>query len=71
MNKKGFGLENELNNLLKEENNINDNHIENIDISMNFLKDLSNNTTNFVCFLQMIQTHMDIELLLDLSLIHI
>ena len=65
VNKKGFGLENELNNLLKEENNINDNHIENIDISMNFLKDLSNNTTNFVCFLQMIQTHMDIELLLD------
>ena len=58
-------LENNLNNLLKEENNINNNHIENIDISMNFLKDLSNNTTNFVFFLQLIQTHMDIQLLLD------
>ena len=65
MTKKIPGLENNLNNLLKEENNIIDNHIENIDISMNFLKDLSNNTTNFVAFLQMIQTHMDIELLLD------
>ena len=63
MNKRG--LENNLNYLLKEENNINDNHIENIDISMNFLKDLSNNTTNFSSFLHLIQTHMDIELLLD------
>ena len=65
MNKKGLGIENNLNNLLKEEKNNNDNHIENIDISMNFLKDLSNNTTNFVSFLQLIQAHMDIELLLD------
>jgi Dullard-like phosphatase family protein len=32
---------------------------------MNFLKDLSNNTTNFVIFLKLIQTHMDIELLLE------
>ena len=65
MTKKIPGLENNLNNLLKEENNIIDNHIENIDISMNFLKDLSNNTTNFIIFLQIIQNHMDIELLLD------
>ena len=65
MAKKISTLENNLNNLLKEENNINDNHIENIDISMNFLKDLSNNTNNFAVFLQLIQAHMDIELLLD------
>ena len=65
INKKGVGLENNLNNLLRGEININDNNIENIDISMNFLKDLSNNTTNFVTFLKLIQTHMDIELLLN------
>ena len=65
MTKKIPGLENNLNILLKEENNIIDSNLENIDISMNFLKDLSNNTTNFVIFLQLIQNHMDIELLLD------
>ena len=65
INKRNNGTENNLNVLLKEEKNINDNHIENIDISMNFLKDLSSNTTNFVSFLQLIQTHMDIELLLN------
>jgi len=65
MTKKIPGLENNLNNLLKEEKNANNNNIENIDISMNFLKDLSNNTTNFVIFLKLIQTHMDIELLLE------
>ena len=65
MNKKNFGSDNNINILLKEEKNINDNHIENIDISMNFLKDLSNNTSNFVSFLQLIQNHMDIELLFD------
>ena len=65
MTKKIPGLENNLNNLLNEEKNLNDNNLENIDISMNFLKDLSNNTTNFVIFLQLIQTHMDIEILLD------
>ena len=65
MTKKLPGLENNLNNLLKEENNINDNKIENIDISMNFLKDLSNNTTNFVSFLKLIQSHMDIALLFE------
>ena len=32
---------------------------------MNFLKDLSNNNNTFVSFLLLIQTHMDIELLLD------
>ena len=65
MNKKNFGSDNNINILLKEEKNANDNQIENIDISMNFLKDLSNNTSNFVSFLQLIQAHMDIELLLD------
>ena len=65
MTKKLSGLENNLNNLLKEENNINDNKIENIDISMNFLKDLSNNTTNFVSFLKLIQSHMDITLFFE------
>ncbi len=65
MNKKNLGIENNLNVLLKEEKNNNDNNIENIDISMNFLKDLSNNTSNFVSFLQLIQTHMDIELLFE------
>ena len=65
MTKKVPGLENNLNNLLKEEKNTNNNNIENIDISMNFLKDLSNNTTNFIIFLKLIQTHMDIELLLE------
>ena len=65
INKKNSGTEHNLNALLKEEKNTNDNHIENIDISMNFLKDLSNNTTNFVSFLQLIQTHMDIEILLN------
>ena len=65
MTKKLPGLENNLNNLLKEENNINDNKIENIDISMNFLKDLSNNTTNFVSFLKLIQSHMDITLFFE------
>jgi Dullard-like phosphatase family protein len=58
-------MENNLNILLKEDNNVLDNNIENIDITMNFLKDLSNNTTNFVVFLQLIQTHMDIELLFE------
>ena len=39
--------------------------LENIDISMNFLKDLSTNNSTFIYFLQLMQTHMDIELLLD------
>ena len=54
MIKKIPGMENNLNILLKEDNNVLDNNIENIDITMNFLKDLSNNTTNFVSFLQLI-----------------
>ena len=65
-NKKMSSLDKELINLLKEENNgFNSQDLENIDISMNFLKELSNNNTTFVRFLQLIQTHMDIELLLD------
>ena len=53
--------------LIKKENNamFNSMDLENIDISMNFLKDLTNNNANFVSFLQLIQIHMDIELLLD------
>ena len=66
INKKISNLDNDLISLLKEENNnINTKDLENIDISMNFLKDLSNYNTTFVSFLQLIQTHMDIELLLD------
>ena len=65
-NKKINNLENDLISILKEENsNINEKDLENIDISMNFLKDLSSNNTTFIAFLQLIQTHMDIELLLD------
>ena len=66
INKKISNLDNDLIGLLKEENNIiNSKDLENIDISMNFLKDLSNYNSTFVSFLQLIQTHMDIELLLD------
>ena len=65
-NKKKNNIDNDLINLLKEENNIlNTKDLENIDISMNFLKDLSTNNSTFVAFLQLIQNHMDIELLLD------
>jgi len=65
-NKKINNIDNDLINLLKEENNIlNSKDLENIDISMNFLKDLSTNNSTFVAFLQLIQNHMDIELLLD------
>ena len=42
MNKRNIEQENNINILLKEDKNLNgNNHIENIDISMNFLKDLS------------------------------
>ena len=65
-NKKINNIDNDLINILKEENsNLNEKDLENINISMNFLKDLSSNNTTFVAFLQLIQTHMDIELLLD------
>ena len=64
-NKDYLNVGNDLMKLLKEENNLKDKDLENIDISMNFLKDLSTNNTTFVAFLQLIQTHMDIELLLD------
>jgi len=53
-------------NMFKEENNnLNEKDLENIDMSMNFLKDLSTNNSTFVSFLQLIQSHMDIELLID------
>ena len=65
-NKKGNNVDNDLLSILKEENNnVITKDLENIDISMNFLKDLSNNNSTFIAFLQLIQTHMDIELLLD------
>ncbi len=65
-NKKGNNIDNDLVNILKEENNnLNAKDLENIDLSMNFLKDLSTNNSTFIAFLQLIQTHMDIELLLD------
>ena len=66
INKKISNLDNDLINLLKEENNIlNAKDLENIDISMNFLKDLSTYNSTFVSFLELIQTHMDIQILLD------
>ena len=49
----------------EENNNLNEKDLENIDMSMNFLKDLSTNNSTFVSFLQLIQSHMDIELLID------
>jgi len=49
----------------EENNNLNEKELENIDMSMNFLKDLSTNNSTFVSFLQLIQSHMDIELLID------
>ena len=65
-NKKNNNLDNDLINILKEENsNLVSKDLENIDLSMNFLKDLSTNNSTFIAFLQLIQTHMDIELLLD------
>ena len=65
-NKKINNIDNDLISLLKEENNIlNSKDLEDIDISMNFLKDLSTNNSTFIAFLQLIQNHMDIELLLD------
>ena len=64
-NKDYLNVENDLMKLLKEENYLKANDLENIDNGMNFLKDLSSNNNTFVAFLQLIQTHMDIELLLD------
>ena len=65
-NKKQNNIDNDLIHILKEENsNLNAKDLENIDLSMNFLKDLSTNNSTFIAFLQLIQTHMDIELLLD------
>ena len=65
-NKKASNIDNDLINILKEENNnLNAKDLENIDLSMNFLKDLSTNNSTFIAFLQLLQTHMDIELLLD------
>ena len=67
--KKNTVVEKNMNNLLKEKgltsSQIQDS--ENIDMGMNFLKDLNANNSTFICFLQLIQTHMDIELLLDSS----
>jgi Dullard-like phosphatase family protein len=66
ISKKVSNLDNDLINILKEENNnLNTKDLENIDLSMNFLKDLSTNNSTFIAFLQLIQTHMDIELFLD------
>ena len=64
-NKDYLNVENDLMKLLKEENYLKANDLKNIDNGMNFLKDLSSNNNTFVAFLQLIQTHMDIELLLD------
>ena len=63
--KKLLNFGNDILELLKEDNDINEQDSENINISMNFLKDLSTNNTTFVSFLKLMQTHMDIELLLN------
>lgn len=61
-----FCLDKELIHLLKEEKNgFNSQDLENIGINMNFHKELSNNNTTFIRFLQLIQTHMEIGILLD------
>ena len=65
--KKNTVAEKNINNLLQEKGLMNPimADLENIDIGMNFLKDLSSNNNTFIYFLQLLQNHMDIELLLD------
>ncbi len=46
---------------------MNQKNLENIDISINYLRDLSTNKSTFVYFLELIQCHMDIEILLDIT----
>ena len=67
--KKKNSIDNDLTNLLRDvnNNNMNPKDLENIDISMNFLKDLSTNNSTFIAFLELIQCHMDIEILLDIT----
>ena len=67
--KKKNSIDYDIMNILKDENNnnMNSKDLENIDISMNFLKDLSTNNSSFVAFLELIQCHMDIEILLNVT----
>ena len=71
-------LENNLNTIIKDEKNIKNEtnksynkqidyaNVENIDTTLNFLKDLNTDKNNiFIKFLTLIQTHLDIELFFD------
>ena len=53
-----------------KKSNSNDNNsleFNNIDISMNFLRDISSDSAKFILFLKLIQIHMDISILIDSS----
>ena len=54
------------NNKSNGKNNKNED-IDNIDTSMNFLRDLTSDTAKFVLFLKLMQTHMDIAILINNS----
>jgi Dullard-like phosphatase family protein len=54
------------NNKSNSKNNKNE-EIDNIDTSMNFLRDLTSYTAKFVLFLKLMQTHMDIAILINNS----
>ena len=54
----------------KDNNNINNNNnnsLSSIDNSVNFLRDFSNEPNTFILFLKLIQSHMDIEIIIDKS----
>lgn len=48
-----------------ENGNNQDNNLNNIDNSVKFLRDISNDSSSFELFLQLIQCHIDLELLCD------
>ena len=58
---------NNKNNIIKDDDENNNNNLElnNIDTSMNFLRDINSDTTIFVLFLKLIQNHIDIAILID------
>ncbi len=49
-------------------NNNNNNSLSAIDNSVNFLRDISNESNTFISFLKLIQNHMDIEIMIDNAL---
>ena len=50
---------------LHSDNNNNNTCDSNIDTQVKFLRDISNNTTQFEMFMQLIQSHIDIEMCVD------